>query len=312
MTGDDSPSSDREDDYGTLYVVGIGPGLPEHATRRAQEVIRNADCVIVADLYRRFLCEGGILPPAALEDDSIADGDGTTFDEEVVVRESGHEQTLVRSSMGRQRELAELSVRRVRDGEDVVHVSGGDPNVYGKADLLFSAAQQAGAEDLPIEVVPGVTAATGAAAALGAPLSNDFCTVSLSERWRPWDEIGRKLRAAAESGFVIVLYNPRGNHRRALATIREERAGDVPVAVVTDVGRKEAGRVGERRRIATLEELLDNEDDGNDGNEDEASDDGIDAMATTLVVGNAGTEIREFGGRRCMFTPRGDREITDF
>ena len=311
MTGDEAAATDREDDYGTLSVVGIGPGLPEHATRRARGVIRNADCVIVADLYRQFLCEGGLLPPSALEG-VPADENGTSFDEEVIVRDDGREQTLVRSSMGRQRELAELSVRRVRDGEDVVHVSGGDPNVYGKADLLFSAAERAGAEDVPIEVVPGVTAATGAAAALGAPLSNDFCTVSLSERWRPWDEIDRKLRAAAESGFVIVLYNPRGNHRRALAAIREERDGDVPVGVVTDVGRKDAGRVGERRRIATLEELLDDGNDGNDGSEDEASDDRIDAMATTIVVGNAGTEIREFGGRRVLFTPRGDREITDF
>ena len=301
MTRDDSAASDREDGYGTLYVVGIGPGLPEHATRRARDVIRNADCVIVADLYRRFLCEGGILPPSALEGSST-DGDGTTFGKEVVVREDGREQTLVRSSMGRQRELAELSFRRVRDGEDVVHVSGGDPNVYGKADLLFSAAERAGAEDVPIEVVPGVTAATGAAAALGAPFSNDFCTVSLSEKWRPWSEIERKLRAAAESGFVIVLYNPRGNHRRGLAAIREERDGDVPVAVVTDVGRKEAGRVGEQRRIATLEELLD----GEDGNH------AIDAMATTIVVGTAETEIREAGDRRSLFTPRGDREITDF
>ncbi|AUX10807.1 precorrin-3B C17-methyltransferase [Halalkaliarchaeum desulfuricum] len=308
MTGDSQQSDGRTDDYGTLYVVGIGPGLPAHATRRAREVIRDADCVIVADLYRQFLCEDGIIPPAARERGS-AGGNGTTFDEDVIVRNDGREQTLVRSSMGRQRELAELSFRRVRDGDDVVHVSGGDPNVYGKADLLFSAAERAGAADVPIEVVPGVTAATGAAAALGAPLSNDFCTISLSEKWRPWSEIERKLRAAAESGFVIVLYNPRGNHRRALAVIREERDGGVPVAVVTDVGRKEAGRVGEQRRIATLEELLDV--DGGDNNND-AGDDPIDAMATTIVVGNARTEIRETADRRYLFTPRGDREIADF
>lgn len=307
MTGDDRPSSDRGDDYGTLYVVGIGPGLSASLTHRARELIETADCVILADLYRRFLCEDGIFPPSALTDAS-ADGDGTTFGEGAIVREDGREQTLVRSSMGRQRELSELSFRRVRDGEDVVHVSGGDPNVYGKADLLFSAAERAGAGDVPIEVVPGVTAATGAAAALGAPLSNDFCTVSLSEKWRPWEEIERKLRAAAESGFVIVLYNPRGNHRRALAAIHEARDGDVPVAVVTDVGRKNAGRVGEKRRISTLAALLD--DDG--VSDDAGGAAAIDAMATTIVVGNAGTEIREAGGRRYLFTPRGDREVTDF
>lgn len=317
MTRRDSPADAEADDGrdGIVYVVGIGPGLPDHATHRAREIIEDADCVVVADLYRRFLCEVGVLPAAgfdAFDDGHVGDSTGGTDghrkgsdDETVLIRENGNEQTLLRSSMGRQRELAEESFQRARNGEDVVHVSGGDPNVYGKADLLFAAADRADAADVPIEVVPGVTAAAGAAAAVGAPLSNDFCTVSLSEKWRRWDEIEGKLRAAAESGFVIVLYNPRGNHRRALSTLREVRSDDVPIAFVTDVGRGTAGRVGERRRLTTLEDAL------AEGSENGSSDT-VDAMATTILVGTEDTEIREIGGRHRLFTPRGNRDITEF
>jgi precorrin-3 methyltransferase (EC 2.1.1.131) len=208
------------DDYGTLSVVGIGPGLPDHTTKRAREVIRTADCVIASDLYQEFLRDDGTLPPEADADEERPD------------------QAVVRSTMGRQVELAREAFDRVRDGEDVAHVSGGDPNVYGKSDLLYLMAETDDAYDVPIEIVPGVTAALGGAANLGAPLSNDFCTISLSDKWRGWAEIEEKLRASAISGFVVVLYNCWRDYERAIDVLREERADDVPVAIVNDAGRE--------------------------------------------------------------------------
>lgn len=63
-------------------------------------------------------------------------------------------------------------------------------------------------EDIEIEVIPGVTAALGGGALLGAPLGHDFCVISLSDLLTPWETIERRLLAAAEADFAICLYNP--------------------------------------------------------------------------------------------------------
>ena len=84
-----------ESEYGTLYVVGIGPGLPDEMTQRARDVIRTADCVVASNLYQEFLRTDGTLPP-----EDRVDGDG------VFERPDGSTGELVRSSMGRQVELA--------------------------------------------------------------------------------------------------------------------------------------------------------------------------------------------------------------
>jgi precorrin-3B C17-methyltransferase len=287
------------DGYGTLYVVGIGPGLPHAMTQRARDVVRTADCVVASNLYQEFLRRDGTLPP---ESAALAAPDGGAGEDGTVLRrENGRQQTLVRSSMGRQVELAREAFERVRDGEDVAHVSGGDPNVYGKSDLLFTMAEAEGAEDVPIEVVPGVTAALGGAANLGAPLSNDFCTVSLSDKWRGWEEIEEKLRAAAISGFVVVLYNCWRDYERAIEVLREERADDIPVAIFNDAGRGDAGRnlEDETHTITTLGAATDHDEE-------------VGGMGTSILVGNSETEIWENDYGEHLVTPRGGRDVEDF
>ena len=275
---------------GTLYVVGIGPGLPHAMTQRAKDVITSADCVIASNLYQEFLRRDGTLPP----EDAVTDGG-------VAARPDGTTQEIVRSSMGRQVELAREAFERVRDGEDVAHVSGGDPNVYGKSDLLFLMAEEEEAYDIPIEIIPGVTAALGGAANLGAPLSNDFCTVSLSDKWRGWEEIEEKLRAAAISGFVVVLYNCWRDYERAIDVLREERADDVPVGIFNDAGRGDAGRNldDETHTVTTLGTATEH-------------DEKVGGMGTSIVVGTAETEVWENDHEEYLVTPRGGRDVEDF
>ncbi|WP_049923818.1 precorrin-3B C(17)-methyltransferase [Halopiger djelfimassiliensis] len=275
------------DDHGTLYIVGIGPGLPEHMTKRAKTVIESADVVIASSLYQEFLRDDGTIPSEERTDDGIA------------TREDGSEQEIVRSTMGRQIELARAAFDYVREGKDVAHVSGGDPSVYGKSDLIFKMADEEDATDVPIEVVPGMTAALGGAANVGAPLCNDFCTVSLSDKWRGWDEIEEKLRAAAISDFVIVLYNCWRNYEKAIEIVREERTDDALVAIVNDAGRADAGRNGESQHITTLGEAADH-------------DDKVSGMGTSLIIGNHETETWRNDDRTYLVTPRGGRDVEDF
>jgi len=269
------------DGHGTLYVVGIGPGLPGHMTQRAREVITGADCVIASNLYQEFLRDDGTLPPEGEERDTDPE--------------------IVRSSMGQQVELTREAFERVRAGEDVAHVSGGDPNVYGKSDLVFTMADADDATDVPIEIVPGVTAALGGAAMMGAPLSNDFCTVSLSDKWRGWDEIEEKLRAAAISDFVIVLYNCWRNYERAITILREERADDVPVGIFNDAGRGDAGRnvEGEAFTVTTLGDATAHEED-------------VGGMGTSILVGTHETDTWSNDFETYLVTPRGGRDVEDF
>ncbi|NLV10162.1 cobalt-precorrin-2 C(20)-methyltransferase [Halomicrobium mukohataei] len=317
-SGESRPASEPPDDHGTLSVVGIGPGLPHAMTQEAKDVIRTADCVIASNLYQEFLRKDGTLPPESAAVEAAADGgsaseasgassghrsDGGTESESgtVLERPNGTRQELVRSSMGRQIELASEAFERVRDGQDVAHVSGGDPNVYGKSDLLYTMAEAEGATDVPIEVVPGVTAALGGAANLGAPLSNDFCTISLSDKWRGWDEIEEKLRAAAISGFVVVLYNCWRDYERAIEVLREERADDVPVGIFNDAGRGAAGRnlEDETHTITTLGAATDHDDE-------------VGGMGTSILVGNHETEVWENDYGKHLVTPRGGRDVDDF
>ena len=299
MTGPASGGSDGDGagDIGRLYVVGIGPGLPHDMTQRAKDVIETADCVIASNLYQEFLRRDGTIP----SEEAVADGGARVEDGHVAVRPDGTEQEIVRSSMGRQVELAREAFERVRDGETVAHVSGGDPNVYGKSDLLYLMADEEGATDIPIEIVPGVTAALGGAANLGAPLSNDFCTVSLSDKWRGWAEIEEKLRAAAISGFVVVLYNCWRDYERAIEVLREERAADVPVAIFNDASRGDAGRnrEGECRTITTLGRATDHDDE-------------VGGMGTSILVGTHETHVWENEHGKHLVTPRGGRDVEDF
>ena len=296
MTAETTP-----DEYGTLYVVGIGPGLPGGLTQRAKDVVRTADCVIASNLYQEFLRRDGTLPPESAEVGAAADGGATSEDATLLERPNGQRQELVRSTMGRQVELAREAFERVRDGEDVAHVSGGDPNVYGKSDLMFVMAEEEDATDVPVEIVPGVTAALAGAANVGAPLSNDFCTVSLSDKWRGWEEIEEKLRAAAISGFVIVLYNCWRDYERAIDVLREERTDDAPVAIINDAGRGDAGRnlEGEIHTLTTLGAATEHDDE-------------VGGMGTSILVGNHETEVWENDYRDFLVTPRGGRDVEDF
>jgi cobalt-precorrin 5A hydrolase/precorrin-3B C17-methyltransferase len=138
-----------------------------------------------------------------------------------------------------------------------------------------------------VTVVPGVTAALAAAAALGAPLGHDHLVLSLSDLLTPWDVIVRRVIAARDSDLVIALYNPRSKARDwQLGAVRdlllERRAPDTPVGIATDVGRPAAST-----SITTLAGL----------------DPDLVGMTTCVIIGSSSTRV--IGGR--MVTPRGYR-----
>lgn len=241
---------------GKISVVGTGPGSPPYLTARAKEALQESDLVIGYKLYVK----------------------------QVAAMIEGKE--IISSAMGKEIDRCRRAVLEALQGKKVALVSGGDPGIYGMAGLLLQVAGEE-PESPPVEVIPGVTAAGAAASLLGAPLMHDYAVISLSDLLTPWETIEKRLHAAAEADFVIVLYNPRSRGRtdllaKARTIILEHQLGETAVGIVRGAGRDE-----EKKWATTLEEMtccMEKAD-----------------MATLVIIGNSKT----YWQKGKMITPRG-------
>jgi precorrin-3B C17-methyltransferase len=176
--------------------------------------------------------------------------------------------------MGKEVERAKIAVDKAKEGKRVVMVSSGDPGVYGMAGVVLEVAAQEKTL-VPVEIIPGVTAATAASAILGAPLVSDFAVISLSDLLTPWEKIERRLEALSQADFSIVIYNPQSQGRiepiaKAYEIMMKYIDPKTPVGIV-----RQAGREGQNFTITTLKSMLNCDID----------------MVTTIVIGNSATKI---------------------
>ena len=179
---------------------------------------------------------------------------------------------LIASGMTHEVERCRQALARAAAGDVVALISSGDAGIYGMAGLALELAE---AESLhvPIEIIPGVTAASAAAAALGAPLMLDFAVISLSDLLISWEVIRRRLEAVAAADLVVALYNPRSKKRvrhleEAVEIFRAARSGQTPVGIVTAAGQDDQSLV-----VTDLDHLLEQQVD----------------MRTVVIVGNSST-----------------------
>ena len=239
-----------------LYVVGIGPGAEEQMTFRAMNAMKEADVIVGYEVYNDL------------------------------VRPIFPDKEYLQTPMRREADRCRMAIDKALEGRTVAMISSGDAGVYGMAGLVLELAQ---GKDVDVEVIPGVTAALSGGAVLGAPLTHDFCVISLSDLLTPWEKIEKRLAAAAEADFCIALYNP-SSHRRAdylrkaCDILLRARSGDTVCGVVRSIGRE-----GESATVLTLAELR-----------DYAAD-----MFSTVFIGNSQTRV--IGGK--MVTPRGYRDV---
>ena len=237
-----------------VTVVGLGPGAGRDLTGRAREALERADLIVGYTAY-------------------IA-----------LIREEFPEKEMLSTGMRREVDRCRAEVEAAASGRDVAMVCSGDSGIYGMAGLIYEVAQEY--PPIEIEVVPGITAACGGAAVLGAPLTHDFAVVSLSDLLTPWDKIALRLECAAKGDFVLCLYNPashsRPDHLKRACDILMA-AGKSPDTICGYV--QNIGREGERGTITTLGALRDTHVD----------------MFTTVFIGSSQTKL--LGGK--MVTPRG-------
>ena len=174
-----------------------------------------------------------------------------------------------------------------KKGKTVSMICSGDAGVYGMAGLMYEVGVNY--PETELEIIPGVTAATGGAAVLGAPLIHDFCLISLSDLLTPWEKIEARLLAAAQADFVVCLYNPSSKKRhdylqKACDLMMKYKSPDTICGTVSNIARE-----GEEAHVMTLKELRDTQVD----------------MFTTVFIGNSQT--KEINGK--MVTPRGYRDV---
>lgn len=190
--------------------MGIGPGDRRDRTRRAEEAIAQSQVVVG-------------YPPYLKKIEDLTAG-----------------KELVATGMTHEVERCRTALQRASAGATVALISSGDPGIYGMAGLAIELAAAEG-HHVPIEIIPGVTAASAASAKLGAPLMVDFAVISLSDQLITWDVILKRLEAAAAADFVTALYNPRSQTRvtqldDAVAIFRRHRPDTTPVGIATAVG----------------------------------------------------------------------------
>jgi len=191
---------------------------------------------------------------------------------------------LISTGMTREVDRVRAAIKRATEGLIVALISSGDAGIYGMAGLAIELAESMGV-DLPIEAIPGVSAASSAGAKLGAPLALDFATISLSDLLVPWDTIKIRLNAVAEADMVVALYNPKSKKRisqldEAAEIFLKYRHGSTPVGVCDSISLD-----GERIVVTTLDKFLDEDI----------------AMRTTVIIGNSSSKI--INGR--IVNPRG-------
>lgn len=237
-----------------IVVVGIGPGGKKDMTLDAVEALRESDIIVGYKTYIKLI-------------------------EELI---EGKE--VYQNGMRQEVERCKDAIEIAKTGKKVAVVSSGDSGIYGMAGLILELVTKE-EYDIPVKVIPGVTASIGAASILGAPIMHDFCHISLSDLLTPWEVIEKRLRLAAEADFVICLYNPRSRGRqdhleKAFNIMSQFKAEDTPVGIV-----KNAGREKEEKHIVTFEtmnyEIVD--------------------MTTIVIIGNKSTFIDQ----DYMITPRG-------
>lgn len=207
-----------------IYIVGMGPGDEKFMSMQARKAVEDSDIIVAYTLYAKLMKK--IYP----------------------------QKSYMTTGMKAEIDRCRLCIELAESNKKVALICSGDPGVYGMASLMYELVEKD--SGIELVVVPGITAACSGAAVLGAPLNHDFCVISLSDLLTPYELIVKRLKAAIEGDFVIVLYNPSSKSRADYLM----RACEVMLEAGADKGRacgyvENIGREGTKAFVGTLEEL---------------------------------------------------------
>jgi uroporphyrin-III C-methyltransferase len=195
---------------GRVFLVGAGPGDPDLLTMRAHRLLVSADVVAYDELVAPAIL--ALAPPSA-ELIPVGRRRGTCPEAPAI---------------------HPLVLERALEGRDVVRLKGGDPMIFGRGG---EEAEQLAALHIPFELVPGVSAALGAASSAGIPLTHRDAASSVAfvtAHKRHDGDAGNDLAARVPATGTVVFYMGLSTLRdTARSLIAAGRSPSTPVAVVS-------------------------------------------------------------------------------
>lgn len=218
---------------GIIYLVGAGPGDPELLTLRAARLIEGAGIIVHDGLVDRSIL--------ALADDKA---------ELISVAKRRARHTMP------QDEINALLIRTAGSGRDVVRLKGGDPFVFGRGGEEAEAARAAG---IAVEIVPGISAANGAAAAAQIALTHrDASSIVSFVAGQCKGLKDQDWAGLAGKGRTLVIYmGVKTAPQIAEKLMHDGLSPDVPVAVIENGARPEMRVV--RTSLAGLPNAIEDE-----------------------------------------------------
>jgi uroporphyrin-III C-methyltransferase len=212
---------------GKVYLVGAGPGDPELLTLKALRVLKTADAVLHDDLVAPEILK---LIPLTAQVHNVG-------------KRCGKKKIL-------QEEINFLMLALADSGLRVVRLKSGDPLIFGRAGEEIEALRR---DNIPFEIVPGVSSAMGAAAAAQIPLTHRrassalvFITAHQAEGSESanWNKL-------AGSGATLVIYMPGQNYAAVAAKLKTAGLADeTPCAIIS-----RATTPQQQTHVSTVEEL---------------------------------------------------------
>ncbi len=243
--------------HGEIHIIGSGPGDISFLTNNAKKAL--SSCTVWIG-YKMYL---DLIKPLKRSD-----------------------QVLIKSNLTEEKERCHKAIKLAEEGIKVALISSGESGFYGMAGLLLELLQKIKKEYRPyFEVHPGISSVQLAAALSGAPLMNDFCSISLSDKLTPWPLIEKRIEGAIVGDFVIALFNPQSIERNwqlksAIELCLKSRRGDTPVLIARQVGRE-----NQSKKFFTLNKIPFEEID----------------MLSIIIIGNSQTTLVD----EIFLTPRG-------
>ncbi len=243
--------------HGEIHIIGSGPGDISFLTSNAKKALSR--CTVWIG-YKMYL--------------------------DLIKSLKRSDQVLIESKLTEEKERCSKAIKLAEEGIKVALISSGESGFYGMAGLLLELLQKIKKEYRPFfEVHPGISSVQLAAAISGAPLMNDFCSVSLSDKLTPWSLIEKRIKGALVGDFVIALFNPQSIERNwqlksVIDLCLQSRHGDTPVLIARQLGRE-----NQTKKFFTLNSIPFKEID----------------MLSIIIIGNSQTTLVD----EIFLTPRG-------
>ncbi len=242
---------------GFVHVIGSGPGDLSYLTCESKAAL--SQCTVWIG-YKRYL---DLLKPLMRDD-----------------------QVRINSELTQEKQRCLDAISLAQQGIKVALISSGDAGIYGMAGLLIELIQKLDSQFRPsFSIHPGISSLQLAASLAGAPLMNDFCAISLSDKLTPWETIKKRINGALVGDFVAVIFNPQSNERnwqlkKTIEMFLEYREKTTPVLVARQVGRDQ-----QKKRIFNLESIPIHQID----------------MLSIIIIGNSTTKVVN----NFLISPRG-------